>query len=255
MRLSALIGLGALLVSPAATVAVAGTRSGILSAEDAVSAHQAKRETNTLLLFCVLLGDEAWQRPMLEVFLWTIKKAPSVTLVLIGDGQPSVELPPNVRIMSTTPDAMTDRLIALLGVDLRAEWEQKNATLDNDQKGELLYKLACEVRPLMPMLYPEFSLEGYKWFGWVDPDVMVGGRALQQLMNRLESCSASVISLWTMGGLGPRHAPGLSPVTLGSFTILNSSDYENQMRQKFFEQIPMMREVFTYPKCNGIGTC
>lgn len=191
------------------------------------SALQRNASLPRLLLYTTLFGKSAWHAPLLPLFLYSAGKAPDIDVVLLGDGEMprgAPPLPPNVRrARHITRDSVVARLSGLTGVDLNAKWTDQTRTwknIHNWLNHTLDYKVACDAKALLPMLFPAHLLNGYDWVGWVDNDMLLGGMALRHLLTELVGCRAALLP--TLGEQRRKARPSLS---FGPLSILRTQSY------------------------------
>lgn len=97
-----------------------------------------------------------WPKWM-DFFLISCEANPTIDWFLLGDHQPSHELPPNVKFRSTSWADYKNHISQKLGISFSA----------NNP-----YKL-CDLKPAFGLIHDDF-LEGYDFFGFGDVDVIYG---------------------------------------------------------------------------------
>jgi hypothetical protein len=159
-----------------------------------------------LCLYSMMFGDKAWQAMVLPDFLESVTGAP-VKVVFVGDTPPprSVgRLPENVEWRELTMD-------------------QLSSSLENFFKVEpgtfhvapvLWRKFGTDYKPLVPIALPEL-VQGFRWFGWVDNDMVFSGFAFQNHVKRLTACNASM----------HHGCAGCRGMSWGPLTLFNTHAY------------------------------
>jgi hypothetical protein len=111
-------------------------------------------ETSSICMIIPWFGAwPPWIRPFLESCRWN----PTVNWLLYGDAPPPSDVPPNVRIVTTTLDEYRAEASSRLGI--RLAWTNT-------------YKL-CDLKPALGFIH-EQEIAGYDHWGFGDLDVIYG---------------------------------------------------------------------------------
>jgi hypothetical protein len=114
----------------------------------------AVAETSSICMIIPWFGPwPPWMRPFLESCRWN----PTVNWLLYGDAPPPSDVPPNVRIVTTTLDDYRAAAASRLGI--RLAWTNT-------------YKL-CDLKPALGFIH-EHEIAGYDHWGFGDLDVIYG---------------------------------------------------------------------------------
>ena len=185
-----------------------------------------------LCLYSLMFGFKAWQAILLPDFLASIAGAP-VKVVFVGDTPPprSVgRLPENVEWRVLTMDQLSSSLENFFKVEPGTFPTAGNL---------ILRKFGCDYKPLVPIALPEL-VQGFRWFGWVDNDMVFSGLALRDHVKRLTACNASMHS-------------GSKNISWGPLTLLNTHAYFSKVvpymrsfeqRKKIIEVLALQQQTF-----------
>jgi len=217
-----------------------------------------------LCLYTLMFGETAWQAAVLPDFLESIAGAP-VKVFFVGDTPPPRSigrLPENVEWRELTMDQLSSSLENFFKI--------RPGTF-HMAEADFWRKFGTDYKPLVPIALPEL-VQGFRWFGWTDNDMLFSGLALQNHVKLLAACDTSMHHMIYQNGHGGSSHP--HRMSWGPLTLFNTRAYYSKIvphlrrheqrkkiivllalpQQTYFEEWGQMKPLDgSHPEYSGLG--